>query len=454
MELKKSRMETLISRMTDKNIWNAKIRWRMHAERGTKYFHGLPRRSTTHNVCKAMILSNHGVNRGEITVKRDEMLHECQAYFANLYGSVQQTSGSEEFLNDSPTLTEHQRESCEKRFDVVELEQALFSMRNGTSLGPCGYTAEFFKTFWLDFKVLITQAVNEILDTGHMSQGMKTSVTVLIPKRGKDRRRVENLRPISLLNVLYKLITKAIALRVKNVIHGLIHDDQTGFIQGRFIGENVRLVLDIIEHCTESKISAMLLACDMQKAYDSVDWAYLKEVVRRNGFGPNFQKWIDILYDSSPNSVPTARVQVNGFMSEPYAIKRGLRQGCPLSCYLFLLCIEPVIRRLREKESVMGIELPGHAIAKVSAFADDLTIFMNGSEGSLRACITIFEDFEAISGLKLNRHKTQCMWIGHKSQTKEFICNDIGLSWTRGPIELLGVLISPDSQEGLLQTNY
>ena len=211
----------------------------MHAERGTKYFHGLPRRSTTHNVCKAMVLSNYGEDRGELTVKRDEMLQECQTYFKNLYDSDQHTSGSTEFLSGSPTLTEQQRESCEKRFDVGELEQALFSMRNGTSPGPCGYTAEFFKTFWSDFKVLITQTVNEILDKGHMSQGMKTSVTVLIPKRGKDRRRVENLRPISLLNVLYKLITKAIALRVRNVIHGLIHDDQTEFIQGRFIGENI-----------------------------------------------------------------------------------------------------------------------------------------------------------------------------------------------------------------------
>ena len=86
-------------------------------------------------------------------------------------------------------------------------------MKNGTSSGPCGYTAEFFKTVWPDFKSLVTQVVNEIMDTGHMPQEMKASVTVLIPKRGKDRRRIENLRPISLLNIIYKLITKAIALR-------------------------------------------------------------------------------------------------------------------------------------------------------------------------------------------------------------------------------------------------
>lgn len=454
MELKKSQMDNLISNMTDKNIWNAKLRWRMYAERGTKYFYGLPRRSSTHNVCKAMVMSNYGTKTGEITVNRDEMLHECQTYFEKLYDIEQEKQSDTNFLNGIPSLTASQRESCENRFDSNELEQALFSMKNGTSPGPCGYTAEFFKTFWPEFKVLITQAVDEILDTGHMSREMKASITILIPKRGKDRRRVENLRPISLLNVLYKLITKAIALRVRKVIKDLIHDDQTGFIHGRYIGENVRLILDTIQYCNENEISAMLLACDMQKAYDSVGWAYLKEVVRKNGFGPNFQKWIDILYVDSPDNLPTARVQLNGFLSEPYVIKRGLRQGCPLSCYLFLLCIEPLICRLRDNDSVRGVDLPGPVTVKVSAYADDLTIFLDGAEDSLRECITTFEKFEAISGLKLNKHKTHCIWIGDQSQTNDFICEDIGLRWTREPIEILGLLISSDPQLDMIQTNY
>ena len=454
LETKKAQMDSLINRMTNRNMWNAKIRWRAHAERGTKYFHGLISRSTTHNICKAMVLSNYGPKNGEVTVKRDEMLHECRTYFANLYDCEQDRIDNLFFSNETASLTADQRESCEESFSLNELEKALFSMKNGTSPGPCGYTAEFFKTFWSELKVLVAQAVHEIMDKGHMPRDMKASITVLIPKRGKDRRRIENLRPISLLNVLYKLITKAIALRVRNVIKNLIHDDQTGFIQGRYIGENVRLILDLIQRCNEDKISAMLLACDMQKAYDSVRWSFLKDIIRRNGFGPNFQKWIDILYDDSPDSYPTARVQLNGFMSEPYVIKRGLRQGCPLSCYLFLLCIEPLLHKLRNNEEIKGVTLPGSVTVKVSGYADDLTVFLDGSENSLRQCVTTFESFEAISGLRLNKHKTYCTWIGDQSRTKDFICEDIGLKWTREPIEILGIQISSDTLVDMVQQNY
>ena len=116
-------------------------------------------------------------------------------------------------------------------------------------------------------------------------------------------------------------------------------------------------------------------------------------------FGPNFQKWIDILYDVSPDSYPTARIQLNGFMSEPYVTKRGLRQGCPLICYLFLLCIEPLLHKLRNNEEIKGVTLPGSVTVKVSGYADDLTVFLDGSENSLRQCVTTFESFEAISGL-------------------------------------------------------
>lgn len=455
LESKKVQMSGLVEKMTERNMWNAKVRWRMHAERGSKYFHRLPYRSVSNNVFKAMVLSQNGGNEGEVTDDAKEMLRECQSYFANLYGAQAEpdVSLSEEFFQGTRTITPNQEEACERPFDDRELEQALFSMKNGTSPGPSGFTAEFFKIFWPVFKELITQAVDEMLEIG-IPNSMKSSITILIPKRGKDRRKVENLRPISLLNVIYKLITKAIALRVRKVIKDIIHQDQTGFIQGRYIGENVRLVLDTIQSCSEDKVSALLLACDMQKAYDSVSWTYLKMAVQRYGFGPNFRKWINVLYDDTGhNTNPTARVQINGLLSEPYVIKRGLRQGCPLSCYLFLMCIEPLISRIRESNDIVGLNLHNTTV-KVSAYADDLTVILNGSNTSLQNCVQTFEDFDRLSGLKLNKGKSKCMWIGYRSREKEFICEEIGLSWTRGPIEVLGLLIGCESQQELIQRNY
>ena len=89
---------------------------------------------------------------------------------------------------------------------------------------------------------------------------MKKSVTILIPKKGKDTRKVENLRPISLLNVHYKIVTKALAARIQEVVSRLINEDQTGFIKGRFIGENVRLILDLMDYCCAKNMPALILA--------------------------------------------------------------------------------------------------------------------------------------------------------------------------------------------------
>ena len=108
------------------------------------------------------------------------------------------------------------------------------------------------------------RVVSEIFQQGEMPAYMKKSVTILIPKKDKDRRNVENLRPIGLLNVHYKIITKALATKVQKVVSSLINEDQTGFLKGRFIGENVRLILDLMDYCSEKNISALILACDFE----------------------------------------------------------------------------------------------------------------------------------------------------------------------------------------------
>ena len=217
------------------------------------------------------------------------------------------------------------------------------------------------------------------------------NVTILIPKKGKDPKKVENLRPISLLNVLYKIVTKTIANRLAKVIPDLIHRDQTGFIKGRFIGENIRLILDIITETEHYDIPGLLLFCDWRMAYDSVNWDYLKLVMDAYGFEGPLKRWINILYDA--NGPVKARLQINGNISSPYVIERGLRQGCPLSCLLFLLCIEPLASQIRADERVTGLTFNGEMI-KISSYADDTTLILDGSPESLSAAYENILRFE------------------------------------------------------------
>ena len=122
-----------------------------------------------------------------------------------------QENESELFFANIHKLTEGEAECCEGRITQLEIQTALSSKKNGTSPGPNGFTVEFFKFFWNELKDIVTEAFQEIQRTGVTKTSFKKSVTILIPKRGKDQRFVENLRPISLLDVLYKIFTKVIA---------------------------------------------------------------------------------------------------------------------------------------------------------------------------------------------------------------------------------------------------
>ena len=302
----------------------------------------------------------HSKEIDDISDKIDDMLGESVAYFSKLYERHHRLADADlcrEFLENIYTLTHEQKTECEGILTEAELRAALFSLKNDTAPGPNGYSAEFFKFFWDELKDIFLSMVQEVQTAGKAKQSFKKSVTILIPKRNKDQRFIENFRLVSLLYVTYKIYTKAIALRLNKVMKHCIGDDQTGFIKGRYIGENVRLMLDIRDHCITNDRKALLLACDCHKAFDSLNWEYIETVMKGFGFGPDMLNLVRSIYASTDgDSLPQSVVQLNGFLSQPYSLNRGVRQGCPLSCYLFLLCIEPLLAYIRSSNAIRGYQ--------------------------------------------------------------------------------------------------
>ena len=317
------------------------------------------------------------------------MLGEGVKYFESLYKRRPTNELLTDFTESLPQLTLTDKKHCDEDFTMEELTRAVFSIKNNTSPGPSGYTGEFYKFFWPELKTLVFASCKEICSSGKMPSSLKQSVTIMIPKKHKDPRKISNLRPISLLNTFYKIVTKMLAMRLAKVAPNIINADQTGFLKGRFIGENIRLILDVISICRRRNIPGILLACDQEKAYDSVDWSYMKHILKCFGFGEKFCRWIDLIYNSECDTSCYACVQINGKLSQPYKIERGLRQGCPLSCLLFLVCFEPLLEKIRVDRNVKGLTINGVSI-KVSSYADDLTVIMDGSEESLHRCMEIF----------------------------------------------------------------
>lgn len=219
---------------------------------------------------------------------------------------------------------------------------------------------------------------------------------------------MKNWRPITLLNVIYKIASDCIAERLKTVLSKLISSDQTGFISGRYIGENTRLIYDIMNYTDEFNIPGLLLIIDFEKAFDTISWEFIRKTLHFFNFGDSIKRWISVFY----NDISSAVVQ-SGFLSDFFQIQRGCRQGDPLSPYIFLLCAEILSLMLKQDKGIKGIKI-GDTEYTVSQFADDTTIMLDGSEQSFESTMNLLSKFANMSGLKINISKTRAIWIGCK----------------------------------------
>ena len=238
----------------------------------------------------------------------------------------------------------------------------------------------------------MTDAFNCSFDSGEMSNSQKQTIITLIDKKGKDRMFLENWRPISLVNVDSKLASKVIANRIKTVLPQIIHHNQSGFIKGRFIGEVARSILDIIDSTESLKLPGILLFIDFEKAFDSIEWDFLYQSLEAFNFGPTLIRWIITFYNNLSSCVIN-----NGLFSKPFKLERGVRQGDPLSPYLFVVAIEILAISLRKNEHVEGIKLDNDEI-KTLLYADDMTVTL-ANTFSVEIFMQILNDFEKCSGL-------------------------------------------------------
>ena len=208
-----------------------------------------------------------------------------------------------------------------------------------------------------------------------------------MPKGNKPREFLKNWRPISLLNTTYKLFSGVIDNRLKGVLNDLIHENQKGFLSGRFIGENTRLLYDLIDHIEIQNKPGMVLLLDFEKAFDSVSWNFIYKVFDFFNFGEYFITLLKIIL----TDIKLCVIQ-HGFSSEFFNIGRGCRQGDPASPYIFLLCVEIMGLMLRENRdtSISGITLFGREY-KVLQYADDTTILLDGSEKSLKSALSLVD---------------------------------------------------------------
>jgi hypothetical protein len=282
------------------------------------------------------------------------------------------------------------------------------------------------------------ESINFAFEIGEMSKDQKLGIITLSPKKNKIRLLLKNWRPITLLTVDYKLIAKSLASRLETILPHYISMNQFGYVKGRYIGENVRCVIDINEICKQKNISALAIQIDFEKAFDSINWDFMFKTLERMNFGTDFISWVKVLYKNTSSVVIN-----NGTLTESFKLFRGVHQGCPLSALLFILLVQVLQHMLNKREDISGLNINGKNI-KLLQMADDTTIFTTNHTDAGRI-IRLLKAFYKISGLKTNIDKTVAYLLGPMSPP-EHNQPTYGLQWKSLPIQLLGITITTEEQ--------
>ncbi|KAG7594282.1 Reverse transcriptase domain [Arabidopsis thaliana x Arabidopsis arenosa] len=301
------------------------------------------------------------------------------------------------------------RAMLEKEVTNEEVKKVLFSMPANKSPGPDGYTSEFFKSAWPLIENDFTVAIQSFFKKGFLPKGVNTTILALIPKK-ENAQVMKDYRPISCCNVLYKVISKILANRLKDLLPQIVSSNQSAIVKDRLLMENVLLASELVKDYHKEDISPRCaMKIDISKAFDSVQWTFLLNTLQALNF---------------PESA------------------RGLRQGCALSPYLFVICMN-VLSHLINKaaaEKKFGYHPRCQNILLTHlCFADDLMIFAEGTKRSVEGVITIFDKFASISGLKISLEKSTLYMAGIQQSTQEEILQNFPFEAVSLPVRYLGL---------------
>ena len=410
-ELEKLKLE--LTELRQIKVNGAVIRSRttnlLEGEKPTKYFCSLE----THNYL-SKIIPKLEMPDGQIMTDQWDILKESEVFYKTLYSKnddYMTEINLKEYLKDAdiPKLSDNESNKLEGHITLAELTNALRNMKNNKSPGTDGYSCEFFKVFWKKIGNFVLRSINYGYDIGELSIVQKQGIITLIPKENKSRQTLTNYRPICLLNTVYKLASASIANRIKSVLDKLVHESQSGFISGRYIGDNTRLLYDLMQFVEENNIPGLLLLIDFEKAFDSLSWDFMREVLTYFNFGPSIIQWILTFYKNTQ-----VTINQGSNLSSFFNTERGCKQGDPISPYIFILCAEILAIKIRGNEKIKGIKMNNKDFI-LTQYADDTTVILDSSEDSLTETLYELEEFAKRSGLKVNFSKTHVVWIGSKN---------------------------------------
>lgn len=331
------------------------------------------------------------------------------SYFCSLWGS---SGPSPPPLGPIPGPKVSDEENSFLTNQVLEEEiwEAMRSLPGCKAPGVDGFNFSFFRAYWAIIKKEVIQAVKLFFSSSFMPTSWKKTIIILIPKSANPSS-ASDFRPISLCSSLYKICTKVLSRRLQHVLPNLVGRELGGFVRGRLMGDHILIASELqhgIWNALDSNAGAMIKV-DLHKAFDKLSWSFLQAALGSMGFSDVWINWVLVAISN-----PCIGIKINGVIPHWFIGKSGLRQGCPLSPLLFVLCTEILSRKLKLEESLGRIQgfraSPSSPPVSHLFFADDLLLFSKASPSFCSQILTTLQTFCSWSGQSINSGKSLVMF--------------------------------------------
>lgn len=413
----------------------ANTRWEKEGERPTRFFFSLERDRQKLHVIKEIQDEN-----GKLHTEKTEIENIILKYYGKLYKreelDIEKQQRVLETITKKVTVTD--KIEMIKWISEDEVEKIVKSLKNGKSPGLDGLTNEFYKQTFKIIGAELTEMILNCMLKQTITENMKEGLITILYKEKGEISDLNFWRPITLLNTDYKIVTKFIGSRIAPTLEYLISGDQSCGIKGREIADQLILLEETMQLLEQREQSAIITSLDLEKAYDLIDHDYLQKALTRYDFPLLIRKWIGNIYKDMKS-----RIKVNEQITQDFPLTRSIRQGDPMSTYLFILAIEPLSQLLRNETRISPIILPNIGPKKIYQYADDTSVIMTNPENYpiLMETVAIFEKG---AGARLNKKKTEVLIIEGR---KQMILTKIPDENKKLQVKMLGMFFGKDAHK-------
>ena len=422
----------------EEQFWRqrSRIQWLSCGDRNSSFFHSVTRGRRALN--KFAVIEDE---TGTAFFREEQIVQAIESFYQDIFSS--RSTGDLSVVREviSPRISPEMNDALIAVPSDVEIKQAVFSINVDKAPGPDGFSADFYQSFWDIIGPDITRDIRDFFASGNLHKRQNETHVWMIPKISGPRK-VADYRPIALCNTHYKIIAKILTKRLQPLLSHLISRHQSAFVPGRAISDNVLITHEILYYLRTSAARqrcTMAVKTDMSKAYDRIEWDFLREVMERLGFHSVWISWIMACVSSVSYSF-----LVNGAPQGLVLPTRGLRQGDPLSPYLFILCTEVLsglCNQAQERGSLAGVKV-ARSCPPINhlLFADDTMFFCRSDRASCEALVSILQRYELASGQCINRNKSAITFSSKTMlSTKQNVKSALGIGQEGGIGKYLGL---------------